>query len=1260
MPENIDALTAAYIRQHGHDCARTVFSRGQIILLVLLVLTALLLVFCWPWLSFLLCLLGGSLLALGLVLVRVLVYLLGLRRCRNRAAQLPGDAELPVYTLLVPLYQEQAVIPHLIASLSQLDYPQDKLDIILLVEEADELTRSSLAEHHLPACMQVLVVPDGQPRTKPRACNVGLQAARGDFVVIYDAEDRPEADQLRKAVAEFQVRGDACACLQARLTHYNTDKSLPARWTDLDYLLWYSVSMNGLQRLGLPMPLGGTSNHFRIDVLRSLGGWDPFNVTEDCDLGLRLARSGKKIRMLDSATWEEAVTGIAPWMKQRSRWIKGFMQTALVHCRLRAMWQFGFYRFLGMLLFVPGSVLMQLAAPLLFIAPLMLLLQAPDSHNRFTGSLLAYMQQHSPGEMLHNDAFISAVLFVAGLLGVALGVLVVLIHLLLAWWRARSDLLTAACSIPLAWCCLALAAWRALAELIIKPFYWAKTIHGEIDVQRVLFWQHPWLQRLAVLGAVCSVSALIAVYLIRVDLIVYTWGQERQQDTQKPTSLQRAGIVERERLQLRAVADDEMATWWVQTPQGFQWSQVDGLSAMVRLPQDAPASRQLQWEVRLEDRYYFLDLDDEAIVPGRWTRLELDLRPWNNRLRSAGHQRVWDNYVRDDIQVIRLADYESAEHDVVPLECHAVFAMYVAKADAALAVTVQQQPTPLTPALELCEWQFDFNQAWDNPYDDECIAIDAILTHAESGRQLRQPAFFKVPFQRSRRDGREELFPDGAASWCLRWAAPTAGTWQVQLELRESGELIKRFDLDDISVSTGQHPGYVQRHPEKPYLQHANGDFFYPIGHNLCWPVDTRQPFAYDFKLPVDSGTYAYDRYFERMAAAGENWARIWMAYTWLGLEGIDQWRHFDGLGRYNQAHAERMDYLLAAARRHGIYIRLTLQHYSDFSTQWGNTNWRTNPYSSQYGGPLRYPGEFLFNETAKKLHKQKLRYLQARWGWDTYLESWELWGEVNLLRGFDQRRACDWHREMVTYIRSLDKSGRPVFTHCHNWQLGMRLWALDEVDCVQGNGYIRPPNHTTDHTVNFRNYLKEVAHFNKPVFMAEYGGRSELGAPSRDYLEAQLHSGLWAGAMQPFAGSAFSWWWNFIEGQDLYFHFTSLQRFLDGIDRIERDLKPIPPLMFKATRPLRCSGLQDDQGGIYWIYHKGIFESCDTRPVKDVTLDVYGPPGGVYRCRVMDTWTGEWLRDERITIEDKGARIALGDYQRGLALRLDRIQDPD
>ncbi len=253
----------------------------------------------------------------------------------GRKRQIPRlrDAELPRYSVLVAMYREARVLPDLVAALEALDYPPAKLDIKLVLEEVDAETIAAANALHLPPHFEVMVVPDGAPRTKPRALNYALQFATGDYLVIYDAEDRPDPDQLRKAAGRFRDAPREVVCLQARLTFDNASENWLSKQFAIEYASLFAGILPMLDAARLPLPLGGTSNHFRTGILRKIGAWDPHNVTEDADLGIRLYRRGFGPRCWIPTTYEEAACQPGNWLRQRTRWLKGWVQTYGVHMR---------------------------------------------------------------------------------------------------------------------------------------------------------------------------------------------------------------------------------------------------------------------------------------------------------------------------------------------------------------------------------------------------------------------------------------------------------------------------------------------------------------------------------------------------------------------------------------------------------------------------------------------------------------------------------------------------------------------------------------------------------------------------------------------------------------------------------------------------------------------------------------------------------------------------------------------------------------
>ena len=379
----------------------------------------------------------------------------------------PWDiGDWPVYTILITAYREKEVIGNLIKSLKKLDYPEDKLDIILLMEEGDEETLQAAKIEKPPANWRFLVLPKSVPKTKPKALNYGLHFARGEYLTIYDAEDMPEPEQLKKAVIAFRSHPGNYICFQAALNYFNKDENFLTKMFTLEYSSWFDCLLPGLFKAKLPIPLGGTSNHFDVEKLKHIGAWDPFNVTEDADLGIRASMEGYEVGVIDSTTLEEANSRLPNWIKQRSRWVKGYMQTFLVHSRhpLKSIKAMGFWRWLGYTWLIGGTPVNFLLFPImwaLFIASIFVNI---------------YGNIHIPDALFYLSAFNLVI-------GNAIAIFIAMMGV---FPRKNFKLLPYALLSPIYWMLQSIGAYKGLWQLVFKPFYWEKTAHGLTKYKPIL------------------------------------------------------------------------------------------------------------------------------------------------------------------------------------------------------------------------------------------------------------------------------------------------------------------------------------------------------------------------------------------------------------------------------------------------------------------------------------------------------------------------------------------------------------------------------------------------------------------------------------------------------------------------------------------------------------------------------------------------------------------------------------------------------
>ena len=409
-----------------------------------------------------------AIVALSFLAVALLVLATGLKLAAFLALQRPQPAppapaaslqRLPRISVMVPLFKETEIAEALVRRLQALSYPKALLEVVLVLEAQDRQTRKTLAKTALPSWMTIVEVPHSDTiTTKPRALNYALDFCSGDIIGVWDAEDAPAADQLEIVAAEFRKSAPNVACLQGKLDYYNSNANWMARCFTIEYATWWRCNLPGIERLGLVLPLGGTTLFFRRAALERLGAWDAHNVTEDADLGVRLARKGMTTRLIDTVTHEEATCRPWPWVRQRSRWLKGFLVTYLVHMRApRTLWRdLGPRRFWGLQVMLLVAVAQFLLAPvLLSFWPMMFGLSHPLS---------------------------TALPPVA--LWVVLG-LVILCEVtgLFVSYKAldrpsHRGLRPWVLTMPMYFTLGTLAAYKAMFELVVTPFFWDKTQHG--------------------------------------------------------------------------------------------------------------------------------------------------------------------------------------------------------------------------------------------------------------------------------------------------------------------------------------------------------------------------------------------------------------------------------------------------------------------------------------------------------------------------------------------------------------------------------------------------------------------------------------------------------------------------------------------------------------------------------------------------------------------------------------------------------------
>ncbi len=1216
-------------------------------------------------------LLVGLLLGLGMALValaRAGALLAGLLRHRHEwcedAPLAEDDPALPLYTVLVPLHRESAVLGHLLLALERLRYPRSRLRILLLVEDDDAGTREALALRRLPASVTVLVVPPGEPRTKPRACNYALDTLADGLAVVFDAEDRPDPDQLLRAAAAFRRLPETTACLQARLAADHRAHGLVGRLWGLEYAAWFDLFLPGLHAVGAPIPLGGTSNHFRAHHLRRLR-WDAWNVTEDAELGIRLARAGLSTGVLVSTTWEEAPPNWSVWLRQRGRWLKGWWLTAATHLAdRRSLRDLGLWRWLWMAQLTLGTVLTSLLLPvaiLLAISWLVCRWPLADPLRPWTwlGPVLAV------GLLLLHVFFLAA-------------------HAMAAIMRRSARLLVVVPALPIAWIMAAAAAWRGYLQSIREPHRWDKTPHGAasaVVADRVapsvpalepaagvgVYGDRPReALRHAVTGPVSKRGQRLAagVFLLLVAVSVLMWSV-RSADL-AGLSVAGADI----RRELRRAGFEDLAE--ASLSPDADWSAAGHGEIVFTATVESGYAGEFEviaW-MKLWDGTWFERSFDVRAAPGA-QRLALPLDDgWRGRDAHVRFAPAWLMRVRE--AGLRLRGPSSLRPKLTLLAVDAVPPVTPP------TLTTRHLVAPATVAVnDVWDMRFDLSRALGNPFD--AAQVDLRCTaEGPSGARFVVPCFFVLDHRRTMTtDGAEVMIPLEAPRWGARVAPDRPGLWRIRL----SGH-------DAEGVLMEQEKSFVATHSDLPGPVRVEGRwfsrdqrFFYPLTINLRSPYDkllsqilpaTPQP-------GPDAGTLAMDPWIRRCADHGLNWMRVWTMPASLGLEWSRGWPGYHGRGVYNLANASRIDRLLATARERRVTVELALWQHGPWHEE-VDAQWPDNPWNSANGGPLEGPGDALTDARVRAGQRNLLRYAAARWGPDPALAAWTLWIEVD---GAFNRDTTAWHVEMADVLHRYDPLDHPVSTEFRTQTGDPRVFSLPGIDFTQVAAY------DSDGLMNtFRTRAATFERYNKPVILEEYGGHATGG--SAVWLAQQLHDGPWAAWNVNVSASPMAWWWNLIFAEGLDRYFSRFADYARGEDLSARTWR-FGETVVQGAPGLAAQMRVCDDRAYAWIYKPDLVDVVTPRARFDwwtyarrvmaryeqnrgswnplakgqmgdqfsfdgavLVLKGKGLRNGRWRYECWDTWTDTPPVTGEFTLDDSSAGLPLPSIQRDLGVKLE------
>jgi hypothetical protein len=729
------------------------------------------------------------------------------------------------------------------------------------------------------------------------------------------------------------------------------------------------------------------------------------------------------------------------------------------------------------------------------------------------------------------------------------------------------------------------------------------------------------------------------------------------------------------RTSLRAVGSEKPASLSCRFPgSAMQWDlpSIAGKGATtlkldVALPADAPAGISPTLCLKDKDGLWFQTTAETPLAPGRTNHVTFAVDAAAPGMRPQGHAACWGDYYRRKTVVAGLGLFSGSSWTgrVVIANAQVLSAPSDLRP---LRLLHFQAPAPDA----VCTGRFDVAFTLDggadlNPFDPAQISVVATF-EAPSGRRIDVDGFFYQSFTRALVDGKERITPSGSPGWRVRFMPVESGSYRYTLRvvtLRGSiASAPRAFDSRPSSKT-----GFVHVSTRDPrFFECADGTPFYPLGLNIHAPFDARCAEMLRRPVPPNRGTFAYDDYFDRLAAAGANACVVWCAPWWLEFEWTRDWPGFGGLADFNLGNAWRLDHLLESAERHGIRLHLVLENHGKYSL-WVDEQWRYNPYNRINGGMLSRPEEFFESPAVAEAYHRKLRYLVSRWASSPALLGVELVGEMNLIGSDPKFRGnpaeARWVAATAGFLHRIDPYGHPLAVHYSNdWRtVDPAVAALPELDYLVGDIY-KPGGNIVNWVLE--TFQKNGA-YGKPTFSTEFGGYWNGTTPAR--LEADLHAGLWSTYMTQSAAAPFFWWFDFVDRNDLYSHFAAFAAFSKGDDRRGPATTEEPMVTHSGARKTRALALRRTTpvppGGTsawLWVYDEYAMEVLPEEQYApliskaQLRLDL---PDGRYKVEFWDTYRGRVVRSFMVDAI-AGLRINVPDFKRDIAAKVRLVRPAD
>ena len=563
-----------------------------------------------------------------------------------------------------------------------------------------------------------------------------------------------------------------------------------------------------------------------------------------------------------------------------------------------------------------------------------------------------------------------------------------------------------------------------------------------------------------------------------------------------------------------------------------------------------------------------------------------------------------------------------------------------------LRVGTLSPPAAAVPAFKRLEIDLDVAGTWTTPFDADQVRVDAHV-RSPSGRAMVVPAFYWHDYALHREDDDCWLEPKGEPRWKVRVAATETGTHTIFVIARDrSGEV--RSEPIEFQATASDDPGYIRvSREDRRYFAFDNGTPYFAVGENVCtWR----------------KGVTDYDMWFPALGKVGGNFARIWMWGHCFGVE-------WGKPGQYRLDHAWALDHAMALAEKHGIRVKLCLEAWRSFDGRGSFVKAGVlHPYSKRNGGPCEREMDVFTDPEAKRMFRNRLRYVVARWGYSTHILAWEFWNEINCVRGYHDRSqdVMDWTAEMARYLKATDPWRHLVVNSFGSFLVDDRMWSMPEVDFAQVHGYWHPTHKASkemgkDMAEFVPFWIGKIRHYGKPALFAEYGlvnPRWGLSPRADDDKEGvHLHNGLWSSVMSGAAGTAMLWWWgNYVHPADLYYHFGAVARFVEGVPWTAAGFQPVAP---KTISPqLRAMALRGDRMTLLWLHNRrhtwwNVVEKQPIAAIESATVTIDGLKDGEYKVEWWDTWKGAVTSTQTLEARQGALSVPVTNLMRDAAAKI-------